>query len=264
MTHSTVRSISALCSLLVCLLVSPAAIFADDDKPPSSGRTSGKRTDFPPANSATGDDRPPPSGRSSGGRGCGTRAATAPNVPGLILLSPPQQRGQTASTRPTFAWFVRDPEMRSMQFQLYEEKGNQFQLVKEIKGERFKTQPGILVMSIPPSEPALEVGKRYRWQVEIVCNPNRPSGNLFAAAEVDVVPMPADLKQRLAQSGDRVTQATLLHQQKLWYDALDRVLLPAESAPSLESLRLSLLDQVAVNDTERQLLHTSKTYSVSP
>jgi hypothetical protein len=50
---------------------------------------------------------------------------------------------------------------------LYEQENNRFKLVKEIKGESFKTSPGIMVLSPSDSTPELTVGKRYRWQVEL-------------------------------------------------------------------------------------------------
>jgi len=89
----------------------------------------------------------------------------------LILLAPSGRLGQTVSTRPTFAWFVRDASW-PIEFRLYEHdlSNDTFKLVKEIKDEGFKSSPGIMVLSLSKSNLELSTGKRYRWQVELVCN----------------------------------------------------------------------------------------------
>ena len=190
-------------------------------------------------------------------------APTSSEAPALILFSPNQQRGTTTSTRPTFAWFVRDADARPLEFRLYEVEKNQFKLVKEIKGNAFKTSPGIMMLSLSEADPPLTVGKRYRWQVELVCNPNRPSSNLFASAELDVVPLPTGLKQTLEQTRDRVTQATLLAKANLWYDAVSAAF--GSPNPSLlKDVQRSLLNQIAITEIERQLLSNSATVSVQP
>ena len=215
-----------------------------------------------PAIGLADDEKAPPSGRSSGGRGCGTSTLPAAEVPALILLTPNGQSGQTVSTRPTFAWFVRDPAPVPVEFRLYEQANDRFVLVKEIKDDRLRSASGIMVMSAAGGLPELTVGKRYRWQVELVCNASRPSSNPFAEAVLDVVPLQAGLKTQLAQSRDRLDQAKLYAQANLWYDVLKTAFTPLSSATRLQALRLSVLDQVAIDATERQLLETSSIHAI--
>ncbi|BAY50247.1 hypothetical protein SAMD00079811_78760 (plasmid) [Scytonema sp. HK-05] len=238
-------------SMLLGLWLIPIAVLADDKTPP--------------------DDKAPPTGRSSGGRGCGTTTQPAQsNVSALILLAPRGYSRQTVSTRPTFAWFVRDAASVAMEFRLYEQENNRFKLVKEIKDESFKTSPGIMVLSPSDSTPELTVGKRYRWQVELVCDPSRPSGNLFAQSEIEVVPIPADLKKQLERTGvgvasqkeNRLNQAKLYAQANLWYDALGKAFASLSDEIGLKDFRLSLLDKVAANDTERQVLQGSEIHAL--
>lgn len=212
---------------------------------------------------AADDDTAPTSGRSSGGRGCGT--STLPittDVPALILLAPGGQAGQTVSTRPTFAWFVRDAASLPIEFRLYEQDNDRFKLVKEIKDDRLRSMSGIMVMAAAGALPELTVGKRYRWQVELVCNPNRPSSNLFAEAAMDVVPMQAGLKKQLAQTRDRLSQAQLYAQAHLWYDVLKTAFTPPSSATQLQALRQSLLSSVAIDAAERKLLQASSIHAI--
>lgn len=208
------------------------------------------------------EDTAPASGRSSGGRGCGTSTLPAADVPGIILLAPGGKAGKTVSTRPTFAWFVRDTAPMPIEFRLYEQDNDRFKLVKEIKDERLLSAPGITVMSSAGALPELTIGKRYRWQVELVCNPSHPSSDLFAEAVMDVVPIQTGLKNQLAQTRDRLNQAQLYTQANLWYDALKTAFTPPSSATQLHTLRQSLLERVAIDATERQLLQTSSIHAI--
>jgi Domain of Unknown Function (DUF928) len=203
------------------------------------------------------EDEAPPSGRSSGGRGCGTAAQTVrSDVPSLILLAP-QGSAKTVSTRPTFAWFVRDAAPVSMEFRLYAQaENNRYKLVKEIKDDRFKTVPGVMMLSLAQTAPELAIG-RYRWQVSLVCDRSHPSSNLFAESELEVVPMPLDLKARLEKTPDRFSQASLYARENFWYDALGTAISSSGHNSGLKDPRLSLLNKVMLSSAERQLVQDS-------
>jgi Domain of Unknown Function (DUF928) len=215
--------------LLLGLLLIPVAAFADDP------------------------DEAPPSGRSAGGRGCSTAMPSESDVPNLILLVP-QGSQQTVSIRPTFAWFVRDNISVPIEFRLYAQVENdRYQLVKEIKDEQFRSSPGIMVLSWDQAAPELAIGK-YRWQVVLVCDRDRPSSNLFATSEIEVVPTPADLQTRLEQTRDPLAQASIYAEANFGYDALG---IAIASSISLKDSQLPLLDRMALNDTERHRLQQS-------
>jgi hypothetical protein len=228
---------SLLIGFLLGLCLLPTVVFADDEKAPSSGR-------------------------SSGGRGCGTTNIPDQGVPALILLAPNQQPGQTTSTRPTFAWFVRDKDSIPLEFRLYEWEKNSFKVIKEIKGDRLKTTPGIMVLTLDNSTPELTPGKRYLWQVELVCHPSRPSANPFAQAEVEVVAMQPSLKTQLGEARDRVNQTHLLYQANLWYDALNQIFDPSTNTAQSKTLLSSMVKKITVNPTEQALLQNSPIHPV--
>lgn len=180
------------------------------------------------------------------------------NVPNLILLAP-QGSKQTVSTRPTFVWFVRDATPVSMEFRLYAQTENsRYQVIKE---EQFQSSPGILVMTLNQTAPELAIGK-YRWQVVLVCDRARPSSNLFATSEIEVVPVPANLKARLAQTSDRKAQASLYAQANFWYDALGTAINSSNRNTALKDPQLSLLDRMTLNNAERQLLQDSAIHPI--
>ncbi len=209
------------------------------------------------------DDKAPASGRSSGGRGCGTSTMpVAPGIPALILMTPANQAGQTTSTRPTFAWFIRDAVSVPLEFRLYEQEPTGYKLVQEIKGDRLISSPGIMVLAPDRSTPELSVGKRYRWQVELVCNANRPSGNPFAESKIEVVALQPALKAQLQQTRDRQSQANLYAQANLWYDLLSAAFSSPSNLAQLNDLQLSLVNKVAISPTEQELLQSSKVHPV--
>jgi Domain of Unknown Function (DUF928) len=212
------------------------------------------------------EDKARSSGRSSGSRGCGV--ATAPltqgTIPALILLAPSNQTGQTSSTRPTFAWFVRDGADVPLEFRLYEQGEQGFKLVQELKGDRLKSSPGIMVLANHPSIPELTVGKRYRWQVELVCNANRPAGNPFAEAEIEVVALQSTLKHQLLQTRDLLDQAQLYKQANLWYDLLHTALDPVNRFTAITEVQSLLFKQVALNTAEQTVLKNSKILPILP
>jgi Domain of Unknown Function (DUF928) len=167
-------------------------------------------------------DQAPASGRSSGGRGCGTTVSStespSANVPSLILLAPQADSPQTVSTRPQFAWFVRDAAPIAMEFRLYAQSiDNRYTLIKEIKDDSFKTAPGINLLTFAPTTPELPIG-RYRWQVVLICDRNRPSSHLFATADVEIVKSSVDSptpSQQIAKMTLNDTERQLLEKSEI-------------------------------------------------
>jgi hypothetical protein len=145
-----------------------------------------------------------------------------------------------------------------MEFKLYrQEENDRYRLIAEIKDDRFKTSPGITILSLAPTNPELAIG-RYRWQVVLVCDPSHPSSNLFAESELEVVSLPPELKTQLAKTSDPLDRALLYNRAGFWYDALGiAIALSSSSDSGLKDPRLSLLDKVTLNDTERQIVQSS-------
>ena len=109
--------------------------------------------------------------------------------------------------------------------------------------------------------PPLSVGQKYLWQVELVCDPNRPSGNPYAEIEMEVIEVPADLNAALERVQSESQQAVLYQSKNLLYDALSLVL-TAEPTPELSQLKRSLLDKVALNQAELTQLQNSSVHRV--
>ncbi|MEM8806681.1 MAG: DUF928 domain-containing protein [Cyanobacteria bacterium P01_G01_bin.38] len=216
-------------------------------------------------------DDPPPNtrGRSAGSRGCSlqTTAADAPaeiqTMPAIILLAP-SGLGKTISTRPAFAWFNRDSGANTpVVFRLYAYNtvDQTYQRLAETRNET--AQAGIVAFALPEETANLEVGQRYLWQIELVCDRNRPSGNLFAEAEFEVIaPSPA-LTQTLSTAMSDADKAAIFTTQDLWYDALGITLTPYSPADeAMNTLRSRLFSQVTETEIEQTQLEESAVYWV--
>lgn len=215
------------------------------------------------------DEAPPKTnGRSAGSRGCSNDKLISRNAPpALILLSPEQSQTRTISNNPTFAWFVRDSQPRQMQFRLYkEDSGNQeYKLIKEIQDREFQSKSGIMVLPMPKTV-VLSKGEKYLWQVELICDRHRPSSNLFAEAELKIVSIQPNLKTQLTEAVNQDEEAILYAKNGLLYDALIAVLMRNKSTgsqkPTMEKLKLSLLNKIASKPSELKSLQKSQIYLI--
>jgi Domain of Unknown Function (DUF928) len=216
----------------------------------------------PVANSQAPKETPPQTGGRSGGtRGCDAGHAIASNdLPALMLLTPNKVPAKTTTTRPTFAWFIREAAPQPLIFRLYQYEPTRqtVRLVIELRGDRIISQPGIMVLSL--SESAMSAGQRYLWQVELVCDPNHPSSNVFAEADIEVVAAEPELLRKVAKA-DRVSdRITLYLEAGLWHDALRLALVDTRSdAQKIENTASTvlLLRQTAITNTELNSLKAS-------
>jgi hypothetical protein len=160
----------------------------------------------------------------------------------LTLLAPVTHVGQTTLPHPSFAWFVPNIQAVPMEFALYEfDDKRQPKLLHKLS---LKSSLGIMKLSLPQHLPGLRVGKRYLWQVQTLCNRNRPSLNVIARAEIEVVKMPQSLKTALSKKQNRSRAADLYAEAGMWYDALS-IALPPTTNRELGNLAASLLEDLA-------------------
>lgn len=194
MKNYIIRHLATI-SITTLLLASNSVVFAGY-KPPRGQR--------PPTTRTT----------TTGSRGgCETNGGVS-----LQLLAPQKHVGQTASTYPTFAWFVLDSKSLPMEFRLY-----QYNVQGEPQLQRqfqMQSKYGIMTLALPKNQPGLEVGKRYLWQVAIVCNPHQAANDLVAMAEIDVIKMPI----QVSFVRNAHTNIDMLAEAGLWYDALGEAL----------------------------------------
>jgi hypothetical protein len=192
-------------------------------------------------------DQPPPKGTttSSGPRG---GCESSKGVP-LTVLAPIKHVGQTASVRPTFAWFVPDTKPFPLEFKLFELTGNNsFKLVEKLD---LQSSSGIMKLSLPEDKPGLVIGQRYLWQIALKCDSNYPSTWVVARAQIEIVEMPPNLKTVLSTTKNPQEITQVYARASLWYDALREALETAEDS-RLGAIASSLLADLAKLEEPQQ------------
>ncbi len=175
------------------------------------------------------------------GIGCGHEK------PFLKALAPVGHIGHTSASHPTFTWYVPDQKSYPLELTLFEEgPTGRGPLVRKMA--TLSSTPGIMHYALDQTQPGLAVGKIYRWQVAMLCNPNRPSEDVWTEARVQRVELPAALSQALAKTSDRHQRSDLFANAGFWYDALAETL----PNPRLKSEMLALLADLAKLETPAQ------------
>jgi hypothetical protein len=162
----------------------------------------------------------------------------------MVILAPRNHVGQTISTQPTVSWFIPDEEPFAMELRLYEQGSDKNFVFLEML--EMTTTPGWMQASLPVTQPGLEPGGRYLWEVVVFCDPNRPAGNLIDRVEMEVVDPPADLAAGIPQAITPQDQAELYAEAGLWYDALAQVI--TADNPEAVTYRNSLLQALAESE----------------
>ncbi|MGV0028206.1 DUF928 domain-containing protein [Phormidesmis priestleyi] len=157
---------------------------------------------------------------------------------GLTPLAPLSHVGQTSSQRPTFVWFVPDRQPYPLQFRLFTATG------QRLYTTQMQSQPGIMQVSLPQNQPELAIGQSYVWQVVLVCNPNAPSMNVVATANIAVVKPSATLQMQLAAAQTAQQRIDLYAESGLWYDAL------AEAQKTSRPAVLDLLNSLTRSEAQ--------------
>ncbi|MBD2088574.1 DUF928 domain-containing protein [Microcoleus sp. FACHB-1515] len=158
---------------------------------------------------------PPDQGYPPGSlRGGASRGDCPPTATPLTALAPAESVwGLTTRDRPTF-WFYVPYSLtddRPATFVLLDSDRNYVYQTSSIRS----TQAGIIKITLPPDLPPLAVG-RYQWTLMIQCEVDNP---VFTQGSIDRIALPADLRDRLAQSSP-AEQGALFADAGIWYDAL--------------------------------------------
>ena len=210
---------------------------------------------------------------SRGLRGGAARGACLSANDSLKLILPPtvseQEKDQvysvsTIAARPKFFVYVPQTSAQKAKFTLSSE--NEKNLV-EASSENEKNlveatfaltgTPGVVSFSLPTNAPPLEVGKTYKWSVQIVCETGDGDngGNLIAEGEVERIQPPAALvnieKVAPRQRLDLYVDA------QLWYDSVTTLAELQHTNPQNLSLKKDwedLLNSVHLDTVAKALL----------
>lgn len=174
---------------------------------------------------------------------------TKANAATLTALAPYAHVGQSASTNPTFTWYIPDRESYPVEFRLYESDPTSYDgKGKQVYQTKLTSSAGIMSHSLP-TQASLTPGKTYVWQVIVTCNLNYPSESLVINNLVEIVEIaPATISQ-LNSTGNPVTKANIYARSGLWYDAIAQVAtLPND--PQARETTIKLISQLAATEKD--------------
>lgn len=190
----------------------------------------------------SGNSPPPTSTGTTGTRG----GCSGVDAPDLIAIAPYSHVGLTTSSHPTLVWYVPDSEAIPLELHVYEFDPTASTEEQRVLKVEMTSTPGMMSYTLPADQPGLESGRHYRWQVVLLCNPNRPASAAIADAEIQVAPMPTSLAVNLAEVTSPMERAEQYAEAGFWYDAIGAVVNADE--PDASTLELSLLNNLAEID----------------
>ncbi len=167
----------------------------------------------------------------------------------LTALAPNGHVGQSASTNPTFTWYVPDRESYPVEFRLYESDSTSYDgKGKQMYRTKLTSSAGIMTHSLP-KQVSLTPGKTYVWQVIVTCDPNNPSESLVVNNRVEIVEIAPTTTSQLNNSTNSVTKANVYARSGLWYDAIAQVAtLP--NNPQAREATINLISQLAATEQD--------------
>ena len=167
----------------------------------------------------------------------------------LTTLAPKTHVGQTVSTHPTFVWFVPNASKSlPVEFRLFEyDADDRPQPISE--PITMSSLSGIMKFAWSEDKPNLKVDKTYLWEVRIRCDPNRPSNDLKARADLRVIPMLPNITENTVPI-DSVARVKAYGESGLWYNALGEALRAAPPS-QLGAVGAELLHQLATVEAEQ-------------
>jgi Domain of Unknown Function (DUF928) len=140
----------------------------------------------------------------------------------FAILGPSETIGLTASSRPSFAWYLPpSATVYPVQFRLLapNDKG----IPAPIYTADLNYTGGFNTYQLPAEAAALSPGTDYRWQIVVVCDAGYLSRSLTQERFFEVVPPSDDLQQSLATATSEVAQAVAYGENGFWYDAIAQV-----------------------------------------
>ena len=135
----------------------------------------------------------------------------------LVPLLPSSKLGLTASSHPNMMVYVPSTSAKSLEFTIYNEQEEGIYQRQVSLGNT----PGIVNLSLPTSEPGLEIGKDYRFVVSIICQQSGPQ-NPFVEGLVRRVAPASALRNQLNQPTS-LEQVIALSESGYWVEAVSNL-----------------------------------------
>ena len=217
---------------------------------------------------------PPPGGRYRGG---GTNRNTpkpgepivCPKAePALTALVPFEEQarpgkppkvnvwGYTTAAHPTLWFYTPYTKTQSIPADLtvVEDSGS-FAIVIPPIPVQLPNKPGIIAVRIPPSAPALEIGKRYRWALTLNCASSTTASDKIQVEGVIVREAPTAAATAELATAKGIQKAAIYAGNGFWHDALDILAELRQkniADPTLKSDWQSLLESMMLSGSSKE------------
>lgn len=197
---------------------------------------------------------PPPGGRLRGGAKRGVCPLAEPKMTALVPFTQPSPGvvnvwGLTTMERPTLWIYVpyAKGSASTAEFVLQEDEDANPIYQTNIA---LPDAPGVIGVSLPASAPALKVGKRNRWFLNVYCDPQKPDSLIYVEGVIQRVNQSQAQAQQL-QSAQPTQQVAIYAKNGLWHDALTTLAQLRQKNPqdgTLVAEWKDLLDSVGLAD----------------
>ncbi|WP_016948931.1 DUF928 domain-containing protein [Anabaena sp. PCC 7108] len=178
--------------------------------------------------------------------------------PILTALIPATEKELTVAAYPTVLVKISESVTRKAELTLWDGEGNGiYQTIVDLTAT-----PGITSFKIPKAAGALAVGKQYKWNLALICDPEERQRDIVLEGRLERVELSSALNSSLATASP-LEKAQLYAQNGLWYDTVATLADLKRSLPQntqigaewhelLQSVGLTELSQVPVVDCCQQ------------
>lgn len=180
---------------------------------------------------------------------------TSSSAVSITPTSSDRQPAFTVAAHPTFFVYVPPTTAATATFSLQDTK-------REIHYQAPIALPktgGILSVELPQSAPPLEIGKTYKWYVEIHCSSAFDPDNPIVESAIQRTTPSEDLTQQLRHSQTPIEQASAYSQSYIWYETLGTLAKARKISPEDEILAQNweeLLTSIGLGSLSSQPLLT--------
>ncbi len=180
----------------------------------------------------------------------------------LLALVDASDPALTTQARPTF-WFYlpfkRTEEVTTAEFELLDENQEPVLSTRKLK-VALPEQAGIVRLTLPAGEPALQAGKEYFWVFRVVCDPDDRSGNPTVTGWIKRVQPETALVSQL-KSLPQADQYKAYAASKIWFE---RINLLAQNRDKHSQDWLTLLNSFGLQSLGQQPMRELTVESSKP
>lgn len=136
------------------------------------------------------------------------------NVP-LTALTPVDNVVTTVSGNPSLFWYVPQTRARIATFTLFDHQKNRvYRTFLPLK-----SKSGVMKLSLP-STVSLEMGKNYRWQLTLICNPASLQQDVLVEGTIQRTQLSSEQQEELAQAKQSIDKAQVYADAKVWQETI--------------------------------------------